>query len=150
MAIGEVLRAPTRTRHDWRRNRSARSPARAHCWPRLTWPSGSRRFCAPNPARPRDPGRHRAGRYTLIESLSVDLDRVAELVAKYDDLPLDTGDASVIALAEQLNIATVATLDRRDLSIMRPAHVPLIVGQTPEKNLLFTRSSSHAASLMSV
>lgn len=31
-----------------------------------------------------------AGRYTLIESLSADVDRVAELVEKYDDLPLGT------------------------------------------------------------
>jgi len=51
----------------------------------------------------------RAGRYTLIESLSVDLERVAELVAKYHDLPLGTVDASVIALAERLNITTVVT-----------------------------------------
>ena len=32
----------------------------------------------------------RAGRYTLLESLSADLERIAELVAKYDDLPLGT------------------------------------------------------------
>ncbi len=51
----------------------------------------------------------RTGRYTLIESLSADLERVAELVAKYDDLPLGTVDASVIALAERLNITTVVT-----------------------------------------
>lgn len=65
----------------------------------------------------------RVGRYTLIESLSVDLERVAELVAKYDDLPLGTVDASVIALAERLNVTTVVTLDRRDFSIVRPSHV---------------------------
>ena len=68
----------------------------------------------------------RAGRYTLIESLSADLDRVAELVEKYDDLPLGTVDASVVALAERLNITTVVTLDRRDFSIVRPAHVPAL------------------------
>lgn len=66
------------------------------------------------------------GRYTLIESLTADLDRVAELVAKYDNLPLGTVDASVIALAERLNITTVATLDRRDFSTVRPAHVPML------------------------
>ncbi|MDQ3899749.1 MAG: hypothetical protein M3319_04645 [Actinomycetota bacterium] len=34
----------------------------------------------------------RAGRYTLIESLSADLHRIAELVEKYDDLPFgDSG-----------------------------------------------------------
>jgi uncharacterized protein len=65
----------------------------------------------------------RAGRYTLIESLSADLERIAELVAKYDDLPLGTVDASVIALAERLNITTVVTIDRRDFGIVRPVHV---------------------------
>ena len=68
----------------------------------------------------------RAGRYTLIESLSADLARVAELVGKYDDLPLGTVDASVIALAERLNITTVVTLDRRDFGTVRPAHVPAL------------------------
>lgn len=68
----------------------------------------------------------RAGRYTLIESLSADLNRIAELVAKYDDLPLGTVDASVIALAERLNITTVITLDRRDFSIVRPIHTPAL------------------------
>jgi uncharacterized protein len=68
----------------------------------------------------------RAGRYTLIESLSADVDRVVELVAKYDNLPLGTVDASVIALAERLNITTVVTLDRRDFSAVRPAHVPAL------------------------
>ena len=68
----------------------------------------------------------RAGQYTLIESLSADLARVTELVEKYDDLPLGTVDASVIALAERLNIATVVTLDRRDFGIVRPTHVPAL------------------------
>jgi hypothetical protein len=68
----------------------------------------------------------RAGHFTLIESLSADLDRVAELVAKYDDLPLGTVDASVIALAERLSISTVVTLDRRDFTVARPAHVPAL------------------------
>jgi len=68
----------------------------------------------------------RAGHFTLIESMSADLDRVTELVEKYDNLPLGTVDASVIALAERLAIATVVTLDRRDFTAVRPAHVPAL------------------------
>ncbi len=68
----------------------------------------------------------RTGHFTLIESLSADLHRVAELVAKYDNLPLGTVDASVIALAERLGISTVLTLDRRDFTAVRPAHVPML------------------------
>jgi uncharacterized protein len=49
--------------------------------------------------------------------------RIAELVAAYRDLPLGTVDASVAA-AERLGIPQVATLDRRHLSIVRPAGRP--------------------------
>lgn len=66
----------------------------------------------------------RAGQYSLIESLADDLARVVELVDKYDNLPLGTVDASVIAAAERMKITTVATLDRRDFSAVRPRHVP--------------------------
>ena len=41
----------------------------------------------------------RAGLFTLLESTSADLDRIAEL-ATYADLPLGTVGASVIALTE--------------------------------------------------
>jgi predicted nucleic acid-binding protein len=49
--------------------------------------------------------------------------RIAELVARYHDLPLGTVDASVIAAAERLNETEVATLDRRHFAVVRPAHV---------------------------
>jgi len=49
--------------------------------------------------------------------------RIAHLVWRYRDLPLGSVDASVIALAERLQIASVATLDRRHFSVVRPAHV---------------------------
>ena len=68
----------------------------------------------------------RAGLFTLLESTSADLDRIAELVANYADLPLGTVDASVIALAERLNLPAVATLDHRHFSIVRPRHVPVL------------------------
>ena len=49
--------------------------------------------------------------------------RIAELAAAYRDLPLGTADASVVAAAERLGIAQVATLDRRHFSAVRPLHV---------------------------
>lgn len=52
-----------------------------------------------------------------------DLERMAELVGQYDDLPLGATDASVIALAERLNEREVATLDRRHFTVVRPRHV---------------------------
>lgn len=49
--------------------------------------------------------------------------RIAELVEEYADLPLGTVDASVVAAAERLGVSTIATLDRRHFSVVRPRHV---------------------------
>jgi predicted nucleic acid-binding protein len=48
--------------------------------------------------------------------------RIAELVWEYRELPLGTVDASVVTAAERLDIAEVATLDRRHFSVVRPTH----------------------------
>ena len=48
--------------------------------------------------------------------------RIAELIAEYDDLPLGTVDASVVAAAERLQVQQIATLDHRHFSVVRPAH----------------------------
>jgi predicted nucleic acid-binding protein len=45
--------------------------------------------------------------------------RIAELVARYRDLPLGTVDASVIAAAERLATNDIATLDRRHYTVVR-------------------------------
>jgi hypothetical protein len=51
-----------------------------------------------------------------------DFERIATLVEQYRDLPLGGIDASIVALAERLGANTVATLDRRHFSVVRPAH----------------------------
>jgi predicted nucleic acid-binding protein len=45
--------------------------------------------------------------------------RIAELVARYADLPLGTVDASVIAAAERLGVSEIATLDLRHFTVVR-------------------------------
>jgi len=50
--------------------------------------------------------------------------RIAELVMVYRDLSLGTVDASIVAAAERLDARTIATLDRRHFSVVRPAHMP--------------------------
>ncbi len=58
-----------------------------------------------------------------IEPLTVkDWARVTELLGTYSDINLDAADASIIAIAERLNQAVIATLDERDFRIVRPAH----------------------------
>lgn len=47
--------------------------------------------------------------------------RIAELVARYRDLPLGTADASVVAAAERLGATQIATFDRRHFNVVKPA-----------------------------
>jgi uncharacterized protein len=62
------------------------------------------------------------GSFVLEPVHPADAIRIAELVARYHDLPLGAVDASVIAAAERLTVAHIATTDRRHFSIVRPAH----------------------------
>lgn len=64
-----------------------------------------------------------AGELTVEPVHATDWLRIAELVWTYRDLSLGTTDASVIAAAERLGQDTIATLDRRDFSVVRPKHV---------------------------
>jgi predicted nucleic acid-binding protein len=49
--------------------------------------------------------------------------RIAELVSQYRDLRFGTTDASVVTAAERLGVGTIATLDLRHFSVVRPRHV---------------------------
>lgn len=63
------------------------------------------------------------GGFRLELPTTSDLERMAELVERYADLPLGAVDASVVATAERLGEANVATLDRRHFMIVRPERV---------------------------
>jgi hypothetical protein len=63
------------------------------------------------------------GVYRLEPLIEGDLQRAAELQVQYHNLDLDLVDASVIALCERLGEPKVATLDRRDFSVVVPRHV---------------------------
>lgn len=64
-----------------------------------------------------------SGSFELVNLTQSDAARIAELVARYDDLPLGTTDASLIALAERLGVDEIATLDHRHFRVVRPSHV---------------------------
>lgn len=51
-----------------------------------------------------------------------DAQRIAELIETYADLDLGGTDASLIAVAERLDVTRIATLDRRHFSVVRPKH----------------------------
>ena len=63
------------------------------------------------------------GAFSVAPVMAADWLRIAELVARYRDLPLGTVDASVVATAERLGISEVATVDRQHFTVVRPAHV---------------------------
>jgi predicted nucleic acid-binding protein len=50
------------------------------------------------------------------------LSRCRELMEKYHDLPMDLADATLVALAEEMAVATIFTLDHRDFSVYRRKH----------------------------
>ena len=64
-----------------------------------------------------------SGALTVLDADPGDWMRIAELVARYRDLPLGTVDASIVVAAERTNIRSIATFDRRHFGVVRPNHV---------------------------
>ncbi|MEO3799547.1 PIN domain-containing protein [Nonomuraea sp. B1E8] len=67
-----------------------------------------------------------SGWFRLVDLAESDLSRIAVLVERYHDLPLGAADASVVAVAERMRVTEVMTIDVRDFSVVRPAHVPAL------------------------
>jgi predicted nucleic acid-binding protein len=55
--------------------------------------------------------------------LQEDVLRMAVLVRQYADLGLGGTDTAVIATAERLGVASIATVERRHFTVVRPKHV---------------------------
>jgi len=58
------------------------------------------------------------GAVTIFNIQNNDFKRLKDLTEKYRDLPMDFADSCLVYLAEQLNIYTIATIDR-DFTIYR-------------------------------
>lgn len=63
-----------------------------------------------------------SGRFEIIDPVDVDYQRAIELIGAYTDLGLGFVDASIIAIAERLDVTELATLNHRDFAVVRPAH----------------------------
>ncbi len=60
----------------------------------------------------------------VVEPLDEDdVERTAQIMAQYRDLPLGFVDASIIAIAERLDVVDLLTTDRRHFHVVRPQHV---------------------------
>jgi uncharacterized protein len=62
------------------------------------------------------------GAYRVAHPTDADLARAAELEQTYEDLDLGLVNACTVALCERLGETTVATLDHRHFSVVRPQH----------------------------
>lgn len=60
----------------------------------------------------------------ILEAVTAeDLPRCVEVMEQYADNRLGFVDASVVAVAERLNITRILTIDRRHFTVVRPRHV---------------------------
>ena len=59
------------------------------------------------------------GAFQLVPSSQASLKRVAVLMEKYRNVPMDFADATLVALGEELETDLVFTLDRRGFSTYR-------------------------------
>ena len=63
----------------------------------------------------------------ILEAVTpADLRRCLELLETYADVNIGIVDASVVAIAERLNVRRLLTTDRRDFSLIRPRHCPAL------------------------
>jgi uncharacterized protein len=60
-----------------------------------------------------------SGGALLVPSSTTSLQRVRKLLGKYADLPMDFADATLVALAEEIDCTSVFTTDRTDFSVYR-------------------------------
>ncbi|MGB3515082.1 MAG: PIN domain-containing protein [Elainellaceae cyanobacterium] len=66
----------------------------------------------------------KTSRFELTALTEEDIARIGDVLEEYQDSRIDFVDASVMAIAERLNLTIVLTLDRRDFSLYRPQHCP--------------------------
>lgn len=64
-----------------------------------------------------------SGQLDVVDLAIDDYNRCAELIEAYASLRLGFVDASVVAVAENLRVSTLATLNHRDFQVVRPRHV---------------------------
>jgi predicted nucleic acid-binding protein len=62
-------------------------------------------------------------RLTPVDLTAEDWQRCADLAEQYASLRLDLIDASLVAVAERLGHASLATLNHRDFAVIRPRHI---------------------------
>jgi hypothetical protein len=70
------------------------------------------------------------GAFRVFDVVEVHADRIHELMERYQELPMDLADASLVLLAEELGTGRILSTDQRDFRAYRWKH------RKPFKNLL--------------
>lgn len=65
-----------------------------------------------------------AGEFRLEPVTNADLVRCVELIERYADSDIGFVDASLVAVAERLQVVRILTLDHRHFRMFRPRHCP--------------------------
>lgn len=60
------------------------------------------------------------GAWELPDFAAVDMQRAAEVIEKYRDQNIGIADASTVVLADRYRTRTIATLDHRRFTVLRP------------------------------
>mgnify|MGYP005837234975 CR=1 FL=1 len=60
--------------------------------------------------------------FEIVPLLGVDMQRMEHIMTHYADSRFDFTDTAIMALAERLSVARIATFDRRDFAQYRPMH----------------------------
>ena len=67
------------------------------------------------------------GEFTTEPLEPDDIDRAAALLLQYENLQLGFVDATVIAIAERLDVRGILTTDRKHFSVVQPVHAKRFV-----------------------
>jgi uncharacterized protein len=59
------------------------------------------------------------GGATLIPQSGISLSRASALIKKYKDIPMDFADATLVSLAEEMDVVEILTLDQRGFGVYR-------------------------------
>jgi hypothetical protein len=62
-------------------------------------------------------------RIDVVDLTVDDYERCVTLIERYADLGLGMVDASIVTVAENLGVTTLATLNDRDFRVVRPRHI---------------------------
>ncbi|MFZ4856395.1 MAG: type II toxin-antitoxin system VapC family toxin [Desulfuromonadaceae bacterium] len=64
------------------------------------------------------------GALRLEQVTEEDMGRALDVMNSYQDMVIGLVDASVVAVADRLNLSSILTTDRRHFSVVQPKHCP--------------------------